>query len=52
MARKNAEEARQKTEEDEKRQKALTDAAQRLKQAQEAYQAEIARTTVAKSGAK
>ena len=50
VARKNAEEARRQTEEDEKRQKALTDAAQRLKQAQEAYQAEIARTTVAKGG--
>jgi len=50
VARKNTEEASRQTEEDEKRQKALTDAAQRLKQAQEAYQAEIARTTVAKSG--
>jgi pilus assembly protein CpaC len=48
VARKNAEEARRQAEEDEKRQKALSDAEQRLKQAQEAYQAEVARTTVAK----
>ena len=50
VASKNTEEARRQTEQDGKQQKALADAAQRLKQAQEAYQAEIARTTVAKSG--
>jgi hypothetical protein len=52
VARRNADEARRQTEEDAKRQKALTDAEQRLKQAQDAYQAEIARTTVAKGGTK
>ena len=52
VARKNTEEASRQTADDDKQQKALTDAAQRLKQAQEAYQAEIARTTVAKSGTK
>jgi pilus assembly protein CpaC len=52
VARKNGEEAGRKSEEDEKRQKALTDAEQRLKQAQEAYQAEVARTTMAKGGTK
>ena len=50
VARKNTEQASRQTADDDKQQKALTDAAQRLKQAQEAYQAEIARTTVAKSG--
>ena len=52
VARKNTEPASRQTADDDKQQKALTDAAQRLKQAQEAYQAEIARTTVAKSGTK
>jgi pilus assembly protein CpaC len=52
VARTNTEEARRQTEEDGKRQKALTDAEQRLKQAQAAYQAEVARTTVAKGGSK
>ena len=52
VAGKNTEQASRQTADDDKQQKALTDAAQRLKQAQEAYQAEIARTTVAKSGTK
>jgi pilus assembly protein CpaC len=52
VARKNTEPASRQTADDDKQQKALTDAAQRLKQAQEAYQAEVARTTVAKSGTK
>ena len=50
LARKNEEEARR--QEAEKQQKALTDAELRLKQAQEAYQAEVARSTVAKGGSK
>jgi pilus assembly protein CpaC len=41
VARKNAEIARRKAEEDQKKDKALTDAATRLKQAQAAYQAEM-----------
>jgi pilus assembly protein CpaC len=52
VARKNADEARRQAEEDEQQQKALSDAEQRLKQAQEAYRAEVARTTVAKGGSK
>ena len=41
IARKNAEIARKKAEEDAKREKTLTEAAERLKQAQAAYQAEL-----------
>ena len=52
VARKNAEEARRQAEEEERRQKALGDAELRLKQAQEAYQAEVARATMAKGGGK
>lgn len=43
--RKAAEDARRKQEEDQKRDKALADAAARLKQAQSAYQAELAKTS-------
>jgi hypothetical protein len=43
-ARKQLEEQRKKTAEDEKKNKALTDAADRLKQAQTIYQAELAKT--------
>jgi pilus assembly protein CpaC len=43
-ARKNAEAAKKQAEEDEKREKALAEAAARLKQAQAAYQAEIDKT--------
>jgi pilus assembly protein CpaC len=43
-ARKQLEEQRKKTAEDEKKNKALTDAADRLKQAQTVYQAELAKT--------
>ncbi len=43
-ARKNAELAKKQAEEDEKREKALAEAAARLKQAQSAYQAEIEKT--------
>jgi hypothetical protein len=52
LARKNAEEASRQAEEEEQRRKPLTDAELRLKQAQEAYQAEVARTTMAKGGSK
>ena len=41
MARKSAEAARRKSEEDQKRDKDLADAAARLQAAQEAYQAEV-----------
>jgi hypothetical protein len=44
VARKNAEIARRKAEEDQKRDKALAEAAARLTQAQAAYQAEIEKT--------
>lgn len=44
VARKNAEIARGKADQDQKREKALADAAARLKQAQAAYQAEIEKT--------
>jgi pilus assembly protein CpaC len=47
---KKAEEDRRKNAEDDKRNKSVSDAALRLKQAQEAYQAEVAKT--AKGGAK
>ncbi|HXG54416.1 MAG TPA: pilus assembly protein N-terminal domain-containing protein [Vicinamibacterales bacterium] len=43
--RKAAEDARRKQEEDQKRDKSLADAAARLKQAQSAYQAELAKTS-------
>ncbi len=49
-ARRLLEEQRRKSTEDEKRDKVLTDAAERLKQAQIAYEAEIAKT--AKGGGK
>jgi hypothetical protein len=49
-ARKNAEQARKQAEDDQRRQKALTDAAMRLKQAQDAYQAEVAKTSNGKGG--
>jgi hypothetical protein len=52
VARKSAEEARRVAEEEERRQKPLTEAELRLKQAQEAYQAEVARATLAKGGTK
>ena len=48
VARKNAELAKKKAEEDQKRDKALADAAARLKQAQQAYQAEMEKTKVKK----
>ena len=48
MAKKNAEIAKKKAEEDPKRDKALADAAARLKQAQAAYQAEMEKTKVKK----
>lgn len=44
VAKKNAETARKKAEEDQKREKALAEAADRLKQAQAAYQAEMDKT--------
>jgi pilus assembly protein CpaC len=50
VASRNTEETRRPSEEEQKRQKALTDAEQRLKQAQDAYQAEVSRTMSAKSG--
>ena len=43
IAKKNAEEQKKKAEEDEQREKALAEAAARLKEAQAAYQAEIER---------
>ena len=52
VAKKNAEEERRKNEEEQKRQKALTDAALKLKQAQDAYQAEVAKTSTNKGGTK
>jgi pilus assembly protein CpaC len=48
VAKKNAEAAKKKAEEDQKRDKALADAAARLKQAQQAYQAEMEKTKVKK----
>jgi pilus assembly protein CpaC len=48
VAKKNAELAKKKAEEDQKRDKALADAAARLKQAQQAYQAEMEKTKVKK----
>jgi pilus assembly protein CpaC len=48
VAKKNAELAKKKAEEDAKRDKALADAAARLKQAQQAYQAEMEKTKVKK----
>jgi len=48
VAKKNAEMAKKKAEEDAKRDKALADAAARLKQAQQAYQAEMEKTKVKK----
>jgi pilus assembly protein CpaC len=48
VAKKNAEAAKKKAEEDAKRDKALTDAAARLKQAQDAYQAEMEKSKVKK----
>ena len=44
IAKKNAEIARKKAEEDQKREKALAEAAQRLKEAQAAYQSELEKT--------
>ena len=41
IAKKNAELARKKADEDQKREKALTEAAARLKEAQSAYQSEL-----------
>jgi hypothetical protein len=52
VAKKNAEQARRQNEEEQKRQKALTDAALKLKQAQDAYQAEVAKTSTNKGGTK
>jgi pilus assembly protein CpaC len=52
VARKSAEDARRLADAEERRQKPLTDAELRLKQAQEAYQAEVARATMAKGGTK
>ena len=48
VAKKNAEIAKKKAEEDAKRDKALADAAARLKQAQQAYQSEMEKTKVKK----
>jgi hypothetical protein len=48
VAKKNAEIAKKKAEDDQKRDKALADAAARLKQAQAAYQAEMEKTKVKK----
>jgi pilus assembly protein CpaC len=48
VAKKNAEVAKKKAEEDQKRDKALADAAARLKQAQAAYQSEMEKTKVKK----
>jgi primosomal protein N' len=48
VAKKNAEAAKKKAEEDAKRDKALADAAARLKQAQQAYQAEMEKSKVKK----
>ena len=52
VSKKNAEQARRQNEEEQKRQKALTDAALKLKQAQDAYQAEVAKTSTNKGGTK
>ena len=52
IARKNAELARKKAQEDEKREKALAEAAARLKEAQAAYQAEVAKSKGGGGGSK
>ena len=50
VAKKNAEQARKQADDEQRRQKSLTDAAQRLKQAQDAYQAELAKNNGNKGG--
>jgi pilus assembly protein CpaC len=45
VAKKNAEQSRKQNEEEQKRQKSLTEAAERLKQAQDAYQAEMSKSS-------
>jgi pilus assembly protein CpaC len=52
VARKNAEAERKKQEEQKKKEKSLADAAQRLREAQAAYQAEVARTAPTSASAK